>query len=131
MVSRLRLGISSRALREIIGAEVDNNFFNIIHKTGSPILSQRGEFVVTQDAPVSGDFLDITDPLVTQDGVFIGLNQNPLQILVLEQDFDTSGDVIETQAADGITTQDGRGLLTQRQSCQFLIIDVHQLPYGI
>ena len=116
MVSRLRLGISSRALREIIGAEVDNNFFNILSQDGSPILSQRGEFVVTQDAPVSGDFLDITDPLVTQDGVFIGLNQNPLQILVLEQDFDTSGDVIETQAADGITTQDGRGLLTQRQS---------------
>jgi len=24
--------------------------------------------------------------------------------------------VIETQAADGITTQDGRGLLTQRQT---------------
>ena len=116
MVSRLRLGISSRALREIFGAEVDNNFFNILSQDGSPILSQRGEFVVTQDAPVSGDFLDITDPLVTQDGVFIGLNQNPLQILVLEQDFDTSGDVIETQAADGITTQDGRGLLTQRQS---------------
>lgn len=114
MVSRLRLGISSRALREITG--VDNNFFNILSQDGSPILSQRGEFVVTQDAPVSGDFVNFLDPLVTQDGLFIGLNQNPLQILVLEQDFETSGDVIETQAADGITTQDGRGLLTQRQS---------------
>lgn len=117
MVSRLRLAISSRALRGIAGeGPVDNQFFNILTQDGSPILSQRGEFVVTQEAPVSGDFLDITDPLITQDGLFIGLNQNPLQILVLEQDFDTSGDVIETQAADGITTQDGRGLLTQRQS---------------
>ena len=117
MVSRLRLAISSRALRGIAGeGPVDNQFFNILSQDGSPILSQRGEFVVTQEAPVSGDFLDITDPLITQDGLFIGLNQNPLQILVLEQDFDTSGDVIETQAADGITTQDGRGILTQRQS---------------
>ena len=117
MVSRLRLGISSRALREITGeGPVDNNFFNILSQDGSPILSQRGEFVVTQDAPVSGDFVDLLDPLVTQDGLFIGLNQNPLQVVVLQQDFDTSGDVIETQAADGITTQDGRGLLTQRQS---------------
>ena len=115
MVSRLRLAISLRALTSEAGA-VDLNFFNILTQDGSPILSQRGEFVVTQEAPVSGDFVDTLDALTTQDGLFIGLNQNPLQVLVLEQDFDTSGDTLETQAAEGITTQDGRGLLTQRLS---------------
>lgn len=115
MVSRLKLAISIRALTSGDTA-VDTNFFNILTQDGSPILSQRGEFVVTQEAPVSADFIDVLDPLITQDGLFIGLNQNPQQLLVLEQDFDTAGDVIETQAADGITTQDGRGILTQRQS---------------
>jgi hypothetical protein len=113
----LRLALSITSLRRTFGeAAVDTNFFNLLTQDGLPILSQRGEFVVTQEAPVSADFIDVLDPLTTQDGLFIGLNQNPLQVLVLEQDFDTSGDVIETQAADGITTQDGRGLLTQRQS---------------
>lgn len=118
MVSRLRLAISSRALTSITGETpvVDNNFFNILSQDGSPILSQRGEFVVTQDAPVSGNFVDITDPLITQDGVFIGLNQNPLQVLVLEQDFETTGDSLETQDVKDLVTQDGRGLLTQRLS---------------
>ena len=80
MVSRLRLVISSRALKAATG-----------------------------EGPV-----DITDPLITQDGLFIGLNQSPLLVLLLEQDFETTGNSLETQDIKDLITQDGRDLITQR-----------------
>ena len=60
-------------------------------------------------------FIESEDALLTQDGNFIALNQNPLQILILDHDFDTTGNHLETQDARALVTQDGRGILTERQ----------------
>lgn len=110
----LRLGISITSLRRVFG-DVDDGF-RILTQSGDSIISQRGEFFVLQDAPISADFLDIDDALLTQGGDFIALNQNPLQILLLEQDVETSGRVLTTQAFDGVVAQDGRGLITQKDA---------------
>ena len=115
MASHLRLGISITALKRTFAQE-DDGLFNILTQGGDPIISQRGEFVVTQEAPVSADFISNEDALLTQGGDFIGLNQNPLRILLLNHDVETTGRVLTTQGFDGIVTQDGRGLLTQRDS---------------
>ena len=56
------------------------------------------------------------DPLITQDGKFFALNQNPSQILLLEQDFDTAGDSFITQDGRALQTQNNRTILTQRES---------------
>ena len=113
----LRLGISITSLRRVFGDAAvtpDDDGFLILTQDGNAILSQRGEFFVTQDAPVSADFLETGDALLTQAGDFIALNQNPLQILLLNHDVETSGRVITTQDFDGVVTQDGRGIITQR-----------------
>ena len=113
----LRLGISITSLRRVFGdaaVSPDDDGFLILTQDGNPILSQRGEFFVTQDAPVSADFISSEDALLTQGGDFIALNQNPLQILLLNHDAETTGRALTTQGFDGIVTQDGRGLLTQR-----------------
>ena len=113
MTSHLRLGISITALKRTFG-DTDDGLFNILTQGGDAIISQRGEFVVTQEAPISADFISTEDALLTQGGDFIGLNQNPLRILLLNHDAETTGKVLTTQGFDGIVTQDGRGLLTQR-----------------
>jgi len=115
MGSHLRLGISITALKRTFAQE-DDGLFNILTQGGEAIISQRGEFFVTQEAPVSADFISTEDTLLTQDGDFIGLNQNPLRVLLLNHDAETTGRVLTTQGFDGITTQDGRGLLTQRDT---------------
>ena len=57
----LRLGISITSLRRVFGDAAvtpDDDGFLILTQDGNAILSQRGEFFVTQDAPVSADFLE-------------------------------------------------------------------------
>lgn len=113
----LRLGISITSLRRVFGDAAvtpEDEGFRILTQSGDSILSQRGEFFVTQDAPVSADFISVEDALLTQGGDFISLNQNPLQILLLNHDVETSGRVLTTQDFDGVVTQDGRGIITQR-----------------
>lgn len=111
MPRTLRLGISITSIRRIFG---DDNFHQILTQNDLGIISQRGENFVTQDAPVSADFITTTDPLLTQDGNFISLNQNPIQLLVLDQDFEVSGNHLETQDAQALVTQAGEGLITER-----------------
>jgi len=59
--------------------------------------------------------LDVFDPLITQSGDFLQLNQTN-QLIILQQDFDTVGDIFITQAGDELVTQDNRAILTQRES---------------
>jgi len=59
--------------------------------------------------------LDVFDPLITQSGDFLQLNQSD-QLIILQQDFDTVGDTFITQAGDELVTQDNRAILTQRES---------------
>lgn len=110
----LRLGISITSLRRVFGDAAVDDGFRILTQSGDSIISQRGEFFVTEDAPVSADFLETQDALLTQAGDFIALNHNPLQILLLNHDVETSGRVLTTQSFDGVVTQDGRGIITQR-----------------
>ena len=111
-MTKLRLGLSISSIRRIIGESDDG--FRILTQSLDSIITQRGEFFVKQDAPISADFIETEDTLLTQDGNFIALNQNPLIILILEQDFDTTGNTLETQDAQALITQDGRGILTER-----------------
>ena len=111
-MTKLRLGLSISSIRRIFGESDDG--FRILTQSLDSIITQRGEFFVKQDAPISADFIETEDTLLTQDGNFIALNQNPLIILILEQDFDTTGNTLETQDAQSLITQDGRGILTER-----------------
>ena len=111
-MTKLRLGLSISSIRRIFGESDDG--FRILTQSLDSIITQRGEFFVKQDAPISTDFIETEDTLLTQDGNFIALNQNPLIILILEQDFDTTGNTLETQDAQALITQDGRGILTER-----------------
>ena len=112
-MTKLRLGLSISSIRRIFGESDDG--FRILTQSLDSIITQRGEFFVKQDAPISADFIETEDTLLTQDCNFIALNQNPLIILILEQDFDTTGNTLETQDAQALITQDGRGILTERE----------------
>jgi len=57
----------------------------------------------------------IGDPLITQDGQFFALNQNPNSFLVIEQDFEEQGNQVISQNAEAVITQDGRFVITQRE----------------
>ena len=115
-MTKLRLGLSLSSIKRIFAEAVaTDDGFRILTQSLDSIISQRGEFFVTQEATVSADFIETEDSLTTQDGNFIALNQNPLQILILEQDFDTTGNHFETQDARALVTQDGRGILTERE----------------
>ena len=111
-MTKLRLRLTISSIRRIFGESDDG--FRILTQSLDSIITQRGEFFVKQDAPISADFIETEDTLLTQDGNFIALNQNPLIILILEQDFDTTGNTLETQDAQALITQDGRGILTER-----------------
>ena len=114
-MTKLRLGLSLSSIKRIFADVTTDDGFRILTQSLDSIISQRGEFFVTQEASVSADFIETEDSLITQDGNFIALNQNPLQILILEQDFDTTGNHFETQDARALVTQDGRGILTERE----------------
>ena len=56
------------------------------------------------------------DPLITQDGKFLSLNQSPSDLLLIQQDFETVGDIFFTQDGRTLVTQNNRAILTQRES---------------
>jgi hypothetical protein len=112
----LRLGLSITSLRRVFGEVATDDGFLLLTQDGNAILSQRGEFFVTEDAPISADFLETQDALLTQAGDFIALNQNTLQILTLNHDVETTGRVLTTQDFNGVITQDGKGLITPKDA---------------
>tara|TARA_R100000426_G_scaffold73231_1_gene51069 strand:+ start:245 stop:592 length:348 start_codon:yes stop_codon:yes gene_type:complete len=111
---KLRLGLSLSSIKRIFADVVTDDGFRILTQSLDSIISQRGEFFVTQEADVSADFVVTKDPLITQDGNFITL-QNPLHLMVIEQDFETTGDRLIAENAQGLLTQDGLTLITQKQ----------------
>ena len=64
------------------------------------------------------DAVDVSglDALITQDGKFFALNQSPNDLLLVNQDFDTQGNIFLTQDGRVLQTQDNRTILTQRES---------------
>jgi hypothetical protein len=58
----------------------------------------------------------LADPLITQDGKFLSLNQSPSDFLLIQQDFETVGDIFFTQDGRTLVTQNNRAILTQRES---------------
>ena len=56
------------------------------------------------------------DPLITQDGKFFSLNQSPSDLLLIQQDFETVGNIFLTQDGRTLVTQNNRAILTQRES---------------
>ena len=111
---KLRLGLSLSSIKRIFADVVTDDGFRILTQSLDSIISQRGEFFVTQEADVSADFVVNKDTLITQDGNFITL-QNPLHLMVIEQDFETTGDRLIAENAQGLLTQDGLTLITQKQ----------------
>lgn len=114
-----RLLLSTSAIRRVFGTTpVIGDFEYLTTQDGRTLQDQDLRFIAVEQSDIVTDeaVTALFDPLTTQDGQFFGLNQNPLQILLLEQDFESAGESLETQNAQSIVTQDGRGIITQRQS---------------
>ena len=75
------------------------------------VSSIRRKFGAATILPGAG----LDDLIITQDGNFIQLQQSD-DLLIINQDFDTTGDTIITQAGLQLFTQDDRVILTQRES---------------
>ena len=114
-VSRLVLSIST--IRRNVDVDIDN-FEYITTQDGRVLQDQDLRFIALEqsDKITDTDASLGLDTLITQDGKFFALNQNPSQILLLEQDFDTAGDSFITQDGRALQTQNNRTILTQRES---------------
>ena len=66
---KLRLGLSLSSIKRIFADVVTDDGFRILTQSLDSIISQRGEFFVTQEADVSADFIETEDVLLTQDGL--------------------------------------------------------------
>lgn len=107
--TKLRLALTLTSIRRRFP---DDGFFNLLTQSGDFLHSQRGEFIVTQDEVNAPDFVEANSLFLAQDGNFL-LTEGG-RFLSLEQDFDATGNSLETQDANAIITQDGRGLITER-----------------
>ena len=107
--TKLRLALHLSSIRRRFP---DDGFFSLLAQNGDFIITQRGEFVVTQDEVNAPDFIEANSLFLTQDGNFL-LSEGG-RFISLEQDFDATGNSLETQDANAIVTQDGRGLITER-----------------
>lgn len=114
-VSRLLLATS--AIRRVFGT-VPTDLEFLTTQDGLILQDQDSRFIAVEQSDKITDSIVALgfDPLVTQAGDFFALNQNTNQILLLNQDFDTAGDSFQTQSGQDMITQDGRGIITQRQS---------------
>ena len=119
MPTKLRLGLALSSIKRIFAEVATDDGNRILTQSLDSLTSQVGEFFVTQDALVSGDFVDSTDPLITQNGDFLALNQNPFQILLLNQDVadpEAAEDLLSfllSEAGQFIITQDDKRIALQ------------------
>ena len=113
-----RLVLSTSAIRRFFGGEVITDFEYITTQDGRTLQDQDLRFIAVEQSDIVTDTIASLglDPLITQDGRFFSLNQNPDLVLLLNQDFDTAGDHFITQDGRDIVTQDNRAILTQRES---------------
>lgn len=112
-----RLVLSTSAIRRVFGDVITDLEF-ITTQDGRTLQDQDLRFIAVEQSDKITDTLASLslDPIVTQAGDFFALNQNTNQILLMNQDFETAGDLFETQSGQDMITQDGRGIITQRQS---------------
>ena len=112
-----RLVLSTSAIRRVFGTVIDDLEF-ITTQDGRTLADQDLRFIAVEQSDKITDTLTSIglDPLITQDGKFFALNQNPNQILLMEQDFETTGDSFITQDGRALQTQNNRTILTQRES---------------
>lgn len=108
-VTKLRLALTLSSIRRRFP---DDGFFNLLTQSGDFIHSQRGEFIVTQDEVNAPNFVEAQDLFLTQSGDFLHTQND--KFIALEQNFESTGDSLETQDAQALVTQDGRGLITER-----------------
>ena len=107
-----RLVLSTSAIRRAFGTVGELEFLTT--QDGRILADQDLRFIAVEQSDKITDTLSSLglDPLITQDGKFFALNQNPNQILLIQQDFETTG--------DSFTTQDGRALQTQNNRTIFI-----------
>lgn len=112
-----RLVLSTSAIRRAFGTVIGDLEF-ITTQDGRLLQDQSLRFIAVEQSDKITDTLASLglDPLITQDGKFFALNQNPNQVLLIEQDFDTSGDIFISQDGRVLQTQNNRTILTQRES---------------
>jgi hypothetical protein len=112
-----RLVLATSAIRRVFGDVITDLDF-IITQDGRTLQDQDLRFIAVEQSDKITDTLASLglDPLITQDGRFFALNQNPNQVLLLTQDFDTAGDSFISQDGRALQTQNNRTILTQRES---------------
>ena len=60
-MTKLRLGLALSSIKRIFADSTTDDGFRILTQSLDSIISQRGEFFVTQEAPVSADFIETED----------------------------------------------------------------------
>jgi len=118
-VSSLLLSVSSikRLFGDAAVTPGDGTLDYLLTQSGQTLQAQDGRFIlVEQSLGDTTEIVQLFDPITTQAGDFIGINQNPNQILVLDQDFEQSGRTLLTEAGENLVNQDGEALLTQREA---------------
>jgi len=112
-----RLVLATSAIRRVFGDVITDLDF-ITTQDGRILADQNLRFIAVEQSDKITDTIASLglDPIITQDGRFFSLNQNPNQILLLEQDIETSGDSFISQDGRALQTQNNRTILTQRES---------------
>ena len=113
-----RLVLTTSVIRRVFGGEIIGDLEYLTTQDGRTLQDQDLRFIAVEQSDIITDeaITTLFDPLVTQAGEFIAINQNPNIILVLTQDFESAGDTFTTQAGETLVTQDNRAILTQRES---------------
>lgn len=113
-----RLVLSTSAIRRVFGDVVDGDLEFIITQDGRTLQDQSLRFIAVEQSDKITDTLASLglDAITTQDGRFFALNQNPNQILLVEQDVETSGNIFLSQDGRVLETQNNRTIITQRKS---------------
>ena len=113
-----RLVLSTSAIRRVFGGDVITDLEFITTQDGRLLQDQDLRFIAVEQSDKITDTLASLglDGITTQDGKFFALNQNTNQVLLLNQDFETSGDTFIRQDGRALQTQNNRTILTQRES---------------
>ena len=112
-----RLVLSTSAIRRVFGDVITDLEF-ITTQDGRTLQDQDLRFIAVEQSDKITDTLASLglDPITTQDGRFFALNQNVNQILLVEQDVETTGNIFLSQDGRVLETQNNRTIITQRKS---------------
>ena len=112
-----RLVLSTSAIRRVFGDVITDLEF-ITTQDGRTLQDQSLRFIAVEQSDKITDTLASLglDPITTQDGGFFALNQNVNQILLVEQDVETTGNIFLSQDGRVLETQNNRTIITQRKS---------------